>query len=96
MPIFGQECPNGRCVYPLSTTCLSDKLLPMEDSSTPRSSFYRLVERQLSESLADYVSARRPAQSWRTIAAELGDQIGVEVSHESLRLWFADAEEPAA
>lgn len=68
----------------------------MEQQERQRSSLYRLIERQLGGSLADYVSARRPAQSWRAIASELGDRIGVEVSHESLRLWFGDTEEPAA
>jgi hypothetical protein len=68
----------------------------MAERSTERSSLYRLIERQLGEELAGYVSARRPAQSWRAIAGELGDRIGVEVSHESLRLWFAEDEESAA
>jgi hypothetical protein len=61
-----------------------------------RSSLYRLVEKQLEGSLTDYVSARRPTQSWRAIAAELTERIGVEVSHESLRLWFTDSGEDAA
>lgn len=68
----------------------------MEQRSTERSSLYRLIERQLGQNLADYVSARRPAQSWRAIAAALTERIGVEVSHESLRLWFSEDEEPAA
>lgn len=61
-----------------------------------RSSLYRLVEKQLHGSLADYITARRPASSWRAIAAELTERIGVEVSHESLRLWFTDGGEDAA
>lgn len=72
--------------------CLSVKLLPM----TQRSTLYRLIEKQLGSSLEEYVTTRRPAQSWRAIATELSDQIGVEVTHESLRTWFADAEENAA
>lgn len=60
-----------------------------------RSSLYRLIEKQLDGSLADYVAARRPALSWRTIADELADRIGVEVNRESLRLWFGD-DEPTA
>lgn len=55
-----------------------------------RTSLYRLIEKQLGGDLAEYVSTRRPEMSWRSIAAELSDRIGVEVSHESLRLWFAD------
>ncbi len=61
-----------------------------------RSNLYKLIEKQLGSSLAGYVSERRPAQSWRAIAGDLSERIGVEVSYESLRLWFADAEEPAA
>lgn len=72
--------------------CLGVKLLPM----THRSTLYRLLEKQLGASLSDYVTSRRPAQSWRAIAAELSDAIGVEVTHESLRNWFAEAEESAA
>jgi hypothetical protein len=63
----------------------------------PRSSLYRLIEKQLGASLADYVATRRPERSWRTIAAELSEQIGDDViTHESLRTWFADAEGDAA
>lgn len=67
-----------------------------------RSSFYKLVEKQLGGSLADYVSIRRaevvagqrrPPQPWRVIAEELSEQIGVEVSYESLRSWFGETAE---
>lgn len=61
-----------------------------------RSSLYRLIERQLGADLAEYVTQRRPGQSWRTIAAELSERIDFKVSHESLRLWFGDSEETAA
>lgn len=61
-----------------------------------RSSLYRLAEKQLGASLHDYVSARRPAQSWRSIASELTERIGVEISYEALRQWFADGEERVA
>lgn len=61
-----------------------------------RSSLYRLVEKQLGGTLSDYIAERRPAQSWRAIATELTERIGVDVSHESLRLWFADGREDAA
>lgn len=68
----------------------------MAERSTERSSLYRLIERQLGEGLAGYVSVRRPTQSWRAIAGELGERIGVEVSYESLRLWFGDNDENVA
>lgn len=61
-----------------------------------RSNLYQLIEKQLGESLADYVSTRRPTQSWRAIAADLGRRTGAEISHESLRLWFPEAARDAA
>jgi hypothetical protein len=65
-----------------------------------RSSLYVLIERQLGRSLEEYVAVRRaplqgrPPQSWRTIAADLSEEIDFEVNHESLRLWFGKV--PAA
>lgn len=58
---------------------------------TERSSLYRLIEKQLGEPLADYVAARRASMSWRDLATELSKQVGVEVSYETLRLWFSEA-----
>jgi hypothetical protein len=58
-----------------------------------RSNLYKLIERQLGASLADYVLTRRPEQSWRTIAAELSGLVGIEVNHESLRLWFSESDD---
>lgn len=61
-----------------------------------KTSLYQLIEKQLGSDLAEYVAARRPAQSWRSIAADLGTRIGVEISYESLRLWFGDNEPASA
>lgn len=62
-----------------------------------RSRLYRLVERRLVESskaqtLAEYIAARRPDTSWRDLAAELVTDTQVELSHESLRLWFPETD----
>lgn len=59
-----------------------------------RTGLYVLIERQLGRSLEEYVTSRRPEQSWRTIATELSAEIDFEVNHESLRLWFGKV--PAA
>ncbi len=56
-------------------------------SSTP-SRLYRQIERRLDGTLADFVAARRPHESWRRIAADIEEATGVEVSFESLRTWF--------
>lgn len=58
---------------------------------TERSNLYLLVEKQLGSSLEEFVSERRPGQSWRSIASELQRHIGgVRLSHEILRQWFPD------
>lgn len=59
-------------------------------ATTERSNLYRLIEKQLGEPLEDYVATRRPRLSWRDLAQELSAHVGVDVSHESLRLWFTD------
>lgn len=53
---------------------------------------YQLIEERLDGTLADFVRRRRPEPpaSWRQIAAEIKDLTGVDVSHESLRAWFAE------
>lgn len=58
-------------------------------ADTP-SALYLLIEERLDGTLAGFIAARRPAHSWRNIAAELAETTGVEVSWESLRGWFAD------
>lgn len=63
---------------------------------TQPSATYLLIEERLGEPLAQYVSARRPGTAWRRIAMEIYSRTGVDVTYETLRTWFADAEEPAA
>ena len=71
---------------------------------THRTDRYRLIEGCLGESLATFVADRRRVdcppfgqpRSWRSIAEELRERTGIEVHHESLRLWFADARDRAA
>lgn len=58
-------------------------------ADTP-SALYRLIEQKLDGTLAEFIAARRPTQSWRNIAAELTEKTGVEVSWETVRGWFAD------
>jgi hypothetical protein len=63
----------------------------MSEAATPQPSrLYRLIEERLDGTLAEYVAARRPTASWKTMAAELTETTGIEVSWESLRTWFAD------
>lgn len=63
---------------------------------TERTTLYLLVEKQLGSSLEEFVTARRPGQSWRSIASELQPHIGgVKLSHEVLRQWFPDEDAPA-
>lgn len=54
------------------------------------SRLYRLIEERLDGTLAELIAARRPHTSWKDIAAEVTEMSGIEVSWESLRLWFAD------
>lgn len=51
---------------------------------------YQLVEARLDGTLAEYVAAHRATTSWRTMAADLTELTGVQLNHETLRLWFAD------
>lgn len=63
----------------------------MSEAPNPQPSrLYRLLEERLDGTLAEFVAARRPAASWKTMAAELSETTGIEVSWESLRTWFAD------
>lgn len=63
----------------------------MSEAAHPQPSrLYRLIEERLDGTLAEYVASRRPAASWKAMAAELTATTGVEVSWESLRTWFAD------
>lgn len=50
---------------------------------------HQLAEMRLGQDLATYITQRREAgKSWRAITAELTDDCGISVSHESLRSWF--------
>lgn len=57
---------------------------------TQPSTLYQLIEERLDGTLADFVAARWPGRGWRKIAAEIEEATGIEVSHATLRLWFAD------
>lgn len=57
----------------------------------------RQIERHLDKPLADHVAARRAGGvGWRTLAAEITESTGVEVSYEALRAWFAESETAGA
>lgn len=65
---------------------------------------YRLLDERIAarpvrsggaSTLAEWVAARRPATSWKSLAPELTDVTGIEVSWEALRLWFAASEQHA-
>jgi hypothetical protein len=63
----------------------------MSEAASPQPSrLYRLIEERLDGTLTEFVASRRPAASWKAMAAELTTTTGVEVSWESLRTWFAD------
>ena len=64
-------------------------------SSTSRT--YQLIEERLDGTLADYIRDRRPPQAtWRQLAADIQEKTGVNVSYETLRTWFGDAERTEA
>jgi hypothetical protein len=53
----------------------------------------RLIERALTEAkvaglLAVVEAARSQGKAWTAIARDVTDRTGVQVSHETLRLWF--------
>jgi hypothetical protein len=52
---------------------------------------YQLLQVRLTADLAEWVAARRAdGRSWRAIAHEASTVTGVNVSHETLRAWFAE------
>jgi hypothetical protein len=51
---------------------------------------YQLVDARLDGKLVEYVAEHRATTSWRTMAADLTERTGVQVTHETLRGWFAD------
>lgn len=49
----------------------------------------RLADHMLDGKLADYVLSRRAkGDSWRRIALDLRDDIGIDVTHETVRSWY--------
>lgn len=57
------------------------------------SSHYLLIEARLKERdlvFTDFIAARRPLTSWRTIAREITSVTDVAVTGEVLRRWFND------
>jgi hypothetical protein len=56
----------------------------------------RLADHMLGGKLAEYVTTRRAkGDSWRRISLDLRDDIGVDVTHETLRGWYPDTAEAA-
>lgn len=56
----------------------------------------RLADHLLDGQLGEYVLSRRAkGDSWRRIALDLRDDIGIDVTHETLRSWYM-AEDVAA
>lgn len=51
---------------------------------------YRMIEKRLDGTLADWIAQRRADYSWAAMAAELTAATEIEVSRETLRRWFAD------
>lgn len=53
---------------------------------------FQLVEARLGGlgELDRYVAERRASTSWRTMAADLTEKAGVQVTYETLRGWYAD------
>lgn len=51
----------------------------------------RLIGHLLERDLREFVvEARNAGKGWRTIAAEITEKTGQELSGETLRAWFAD------
>jgi intein-encoded DNA endonuclease-like protein len=56
----------------------------------------RLADHMLGGKLREYVLSRRTkGDSWRRIALSLRDDIGIDVTHETVRAWYL-AEDVAA
>lgn len=54
----------------------------------------RLADHLLGGKLDQFVAQRRgttPPTSWRRIALDLRDQVGIDVTHETVRGWYIDA-----
>lgn len=57
---------------------------------------YRLVEKELGQSLRTWVRNRYVdrGESWSTVAMELHKATGLGVTAETLRVWFQDMKRP--
>lgn len=57
------------------------------------SPLYQLIEARLGGTLPDLVAARRPPRkSWREVADEIQERTGIQISDETLRIWFAESD----
>ena len=62
-----------------------------------RSPLYQLIEDRLGLSLEGLVAEARPRRmTWAEIAADIRQRTGVDLSQETLRLWFAETERQSA
>lgn len=57
---------------------------------TQPSALYQLAESRLDGTLADWVAANKGSDGWKVLAPKLSAEVGITVSAETLRLWFAD------
>lgn len=52
----------------------------------------QLLDIKLDGGLNDFVHSRRDrGASWRRISLDIRDEVGVDVTHETLRSWFPDS-----
>jgi hypothetical protein len=57
----------------------------------------RLADHMLGGKLAEYVTTRRAkGDSWRRISLDLRDDIGLDVTYETLRSWYPEPEPTSA
>jgi hypothetical protein len=59
----------------------------------------RLADHMLGGKLEEYVRTRRaevPPKAWRRIALDLRDDIGLDVTYETLRSWYPEPEPETA
>lgn len=62
-----------------------------------RSSLHRALDKLMDGALAEYVTSRRTqGDSWRSIAVDIRDKTGSDVTHETLRSWFPESAERGA
>lgn len=63
---------------------------------TKPSSLYRMIEKRLDGTLADFVAARQSTHTWKALAAEITLATDIEVSDETIRRWFSEVPEQVA